>query len=121
MLLRHIPIVSFGFNGLKIAILKLMTRKGLVHQKKFDNNELQELFDENLAPSLKELSENLAVDESTVLRRLHAMGKIQKEEKWLPHELSESAISNRFNIAISLFARQKRKSFLWPIVTGDEK
>lgn len=56
-----------------------------------------------------------------VSKRLHAMGKIQKEGKWLPHDLSGSAITNRLNIAFSLLASQKKKSFLWRIVTGDEK
>lgn len=28
----------------------------------------------------------LHVNQSTVIRRLHAMGKILKEEKWFPHE-----------------------------------
>jgi len=55
-----------------------------------------------------------------VSKRLHAMEKIQKEGKWVPHELIENAIANRLNISISLLARQK-KSFLWRIVTGNEK
>ncbi|EZA59006.1 Diuretic hormone class [Ooceraea biroi] len=39
------------------------------------------------------------------------MGKIQKEGKWVRHELSESAIANRLNICISLIARQKKKRY----------
>lgn len=90
-------------------------------EKKFEDEQLESLLNENPAQTLKELAEILDVNESTVSRRLHAMGKIQKEGKWLPHELSETAISNRFNIAFSLLARQEKKSFLWRIVTGDEK
>ncbi|VVC42845.1 Transposase, type 1 [Cinara cedri] len=77
--------------------------------KKFEDGELQALLDENSAQTLKELSNNLEVYESTVSRRLYPMGKIQKEGKWLPHELFENAISNRFNIVVSLLARQKKK------------
>jgi len=49
------------------------------------------------------------------------MGKIHKEDTWLSHELSENAILNHLSIATSLLARQRKKSFLWRIVTGDEK
>jgi len=49
------------------------------------------------------------------------MGKIQKKGKWVPHELTENAIANRINISTFLLAKQKKKSFLWCIVTGDKK
>jgi len=35
--------------------------------------------------------------------------------------LSENAILNPLSIAISLLARQRKKSFLWHIMNGDEK
>uniref|UniRef100_A0A1I7WVR3 WWE domain-containing protein n=1 Tax=Heterorhabditis bacteriophora TaxID=37862 RepID=A0A1I7WVR3_HETBA len=41
--------------------------------------------------------------------------------KWVPYELSENSIGCRLNICISLLARQRKKNFLWKIVTGDEK
>lgn len=89
--------------------------------KKFEDEELKALLDDNPAQSLRELAQQLGVDKSTVSRRLHAIGKIQKEGKWLPHRLTDSAIANRLNICISLLAKQRKKSFLWRIVTGDEK
>ncbi|EGI64861.1 Mariner Mos1 transposase, partial [Acromyrmex echinatior] len=89
--------------------------------KKFKDKELEALLEENQTQILKELSQQLKVDKSTILQRLQAMGKIQKEEKWQPHELTENAIANRLNISISLFAKHNKKSFLWRIVTGDEK
>uniref|UniRef100_A0A1I7WWR0 Mariner Mos1 transposase n=1 Tax=Heterorhabditis bacteriophora TaxID=37862 RepID=A0A1I7WWR0_HETBA len=49
------------------------------------------------------------------------MGKIRKLGKWVPHELSENSIGHRLNICISLLARQRKKNFLWKIVTGDEQ
>jgi len=70
---------------------------------------------------LLELSKALNVTPKAVSKRLHAMGKIHKEGIWLPHKLSENAILNRLSIAISLLARQRKKSFLWRIVTNDEK
>jgi len=79
------------------------------------------LLDENPAQTLLELSKALNVTPKAVSKRLHTMGKIRKKGIWLPHELSENAILNRLSIATSLLARQRKKSFLWRIVTGDEK
>ena len=79
------------------------------------------MLDENPAQMLLELSEQLNVTPMVYSKRLHAMRKIHKEGKWLPHELSENAILNRLTIATSLLARQRKKSFLWCIMTGDEK
>jgi len=39
-------------------------------------------------------------------------GKDYKEGIWLSYELSENAILNRLSIAVSLLARQRKKSFL---------
>ena len=58
---------------------------------------------------------------TTVLNRLRALGKVQKVGKWVPHKLSEVNISERLSICVSLSSRQKKKSFLCKIVTGDEK
>ena len=79
--------------------------------KKFDDEELQELLNENPAQTLKELSVALGVDKSTISRRLHALGKIQKEGKWVPYQLSESSKVNRLNICVSLLAKHKKRVF----------
>lgn len=80
---------------------------------------MQNLLDKNLAQITLEHVNALNVDWTTVTERLHVMEKVLKEGEWVAHELSESAIKNRMNICISLFARQKR-SFLYWIVTSDE-
>jgi len=49
------------------------------------------------------------------------MGKVQKIGKWMPHELNDRQMERRQNTCQILLARQKRKSFLNRIVTGDEK
>jgi len=48
------------------------------------------------------------------------MGKIQKEGKWA-HELTEANKNQRVAVYLSLLRKQRRKSFLWKIVTDDEK
>jgi len=66
------------------------------------------------------LAEQLSVSQAAISMRLHAMGKVQKIGKWVPHELNDRQMERRHTFQI-LLARQKRKSFLHRIVTGDEK
>jgi len=67
------------------------------------------------------LSKALNITSKAVSKRLYAIGKIYKEGIWLQYELLENAILNRLSIATFLLARQRKKRFLWRIVTGDEK
>ena len=85
------------------------------------SDDLEALLKEDSTQSSVELARRLHVNQSTIIRRLHQLGKIQKEEKWVPHELSENNITSRLNSCLSLLNRYKQKSFLHRIVTGDEK
>ena len=82
---------------------------------------LEGLLEEDPKQSSRELALELSVSHTTVLNRLKALGKVQKVGRWVPHQLSEVNISQRLSICTSLLSRQKNKSFLWKIVTGDEK
>ena len=57
---------------------------------------------------------------TTVIKCLYDMGKIHKEEKWVPHQLSKNAISIK---RLHFVDRQtkERRIFLYRIVTMDEK
>ena len=59
--------------------------------KKFEDAELQALLDENSCRTQQELALVLNVDQTTIGKRLHAMRKIQKFGKWVPHQLNEKA------------------------------
>jgi len=50
---------------------------------------LQALLDENDTQSQKMLAEQLGVSQAAISIRLHAMGKVQKIGKWVPHELND--------------------------------
>lgn len=89
--------------------------------RKFDDTALLTLLDADCTLTLSDYAKALNVCPATISNRLHEMGKIQKEGKWVPHDLTKSAIENRFNTSVSLLARHKKKSFLWRIITGDEK
>lgn len=89
--------------------------------KKFTDNELQVLLDEDDTQTQQELADQLNVTQKAISIRLKAMGKIQKVGKWVPHELNERQQENRKTTCEMLLDRYKRKSFLHRIVTGDEK
>ena len=57
-----------------------------------DDNRLEELLEEDPRQSSRELALALSVTHTTVLNRLHALGKVQKVGKWVPHKLSEIKI-----------------------------
>lgn len=89
--------------------------------KKFEDDELEALLDEDPCQTLEELASSLNVTQSAVSIRLKAMGMIQKQGNWLPHELKPRDVERRFFTCELLLERQKRKGFLHRIVTGDEK
>ena len=60
--------------------------------KKFKDSELQALLDEDSTQSLKQLPKALGVDQGTISRCLRAIGKTQKEGKWMSYELKERDI-----------------------------
>ncbi|GFU54182.1 mariner Mos1 transposase [Trichonephila clavipes] len=83
--------------------------------------ELQALLDEDDDKTQELPAEQLNVDQSTVFRRLKAMGKIIKVGRWVPHELTDHQQENRKILCEMLLARYKRMSYLHRIVTDDEK
>ena len=85
------------------------------------SDDLEALLKEDSTQSSVELARRLHVNQSTIIRRLHQLGKIQKEGKWVPHDLSEKNLTSRLTTCLSLLNRHKQKSFLHRIVTGDEK
>ena len=82
--------------------------------KKFEHAELQALLpllDEDSTQTLKQLAEALGVDQGSISGRLHAIGKIQTEGKWVPYELKERDIERRKNTCEILFNRFERVIF----------
>ncbi|XP_025161776.1 odorant receptor Or2-like [Harpegnathos saltator] len=57
--------------------------------KKFQGAELQALLDEDDTQTQQQMTERLNVGRRTICDRLHAMGKIQKAGKWIPHPLND--------------------------------
>ncbi|EFN77241.1 Histone-lysine N-methyltransferase SETMAR, partial [Harpegnathos saltator] len=70
--------------------------------RKYGNNDLEQLLAENSARKQIELAEQLGVTQQIISKRLHEMGKIQKEGKWVPHELTEADKNQRMAVYFSL-------------------
>jgi len=79
------------------------------------------LFWTRTIPNRKKCLPSNWVSQAAISMRLHAMRKVQKIGKWVPHELNDRQMERRQNTCQILLVRQKRKSFLHRIVTGDEK
>lgn len=130
---RRIICETYGDNAVTANISKFWFKR--FHDGDFDlsdkersgrpqellTDELSALLAEDSSLSAVDLAKVLSVDQSTVNRRLHAMGKVLKQGHWVPHELTEAHRERRFDTCNSLLSRQNKKSFLWKIVTGDEK
>jgi transposase len=78
--------------------------------QELETDRLQALLDEDPRQSTLKLAAQLNVVHSTVLRRLHDMGKINKVGKWVPHKLSQININQRLSTCISLLARYKKRT-----------
>ncbi|GJQ75189.1 hypothetical protein Trydic_g9791 [Trypoxylus dichotomus] len=74
---------DIGFNASKVVISISMTKNTMVPQ----NKEFEELPDIEPCQTVEELSEAFDVDLSTVEKRLHTLGMVQKAGNWVPHEL----------------------------------
>lgn len=78
------------------------------------------LLNENPCQTQEELAQQFGVTHQAISLRLHAMGKIQKEGKSVPHELTDDNKKRRVDICMNLLSRCKKKYFLHKI-TGDKK
>lgn len=109
------------FRRFKDGHFDLSDKKRENRPRIVEDYELQALLDEDDTQSQKMLAEQLGVTQPAISMRLRAMGKVQKIGKWVPHELNDRQMERRQNTCEILLARQKRKSFLHLVVTGDEK
>ncbi|GBP47437.1 Mariner Mos1 transposase [Eumeta japonica] len=55
--------------------------------KKFEDEKLEKLLDQDRYQMLTELGKTLQVDELTVSKGLKVLGMIQKQGHWIPYEL----------------------------------
>ena len=68
--------------------LDLSDKKRENRPRKVEDYQLQALLDED-TQSQKMLAKQSGVSQAAISTRLHAMGKVQKIGKWVPHELND--------------------------------
>lgn len=88
---------------------------------KFEDADLEALLDQDSCQTEEQLAESLGVTQQAISHRLKALGMIQKQGNWIPHELKPRDIERRLFTCEQLLQRHNRKGFLHRIVTGDEK
>ena len=89
--------------------------------KKFEDEELEALLDEDCCQTQEELAESLGVTRAAISKRLKAAWYIQKPGNCVLHELKPRDVERRFFMSEMLLERHKKKWFLHRVVTGDEK
>ena len=87
---------KIGFVGSMTTILSDKKREN--RPRKVEDYQLQALLDEDDTQSQEMLAEQLSISQAAISMRLHAMGKVQKIGKWVPHELNDRQMERRQNI-----------------------
>jgi histone-lysine N-methyltransferase SETMAR len=85
------------------------------------DEQLITLIDENPRQSTRTLAEELGVSNKTIDNHLHALGKVQKSDFWVPRNLTRTQMQQRLNICMFLLNKHRKKPFYSKIITGDEK
>ena len=109
------------FQRFKRGDFDVQDQHGGGKEKIFEDSELEALLAEDLCQTQEVLTESLGVTQSAISNCLKAMGMIQKQGNWIPHELKPIDIERRSFACEQLLQRQNRKGFLHCILTDDEK
>ena len=64
--------------------------------KKFEDEELEALLNEDCCQTQEKLAESLGVTQAAISKRLKAARYIQKQGNWVPHELKPRDVERRF-------------------------
>jgi len=110
---------KFRQGVLKIFSLEDEPRAG--RPQKIETDKLQALLDINSAQTEKKLAKQLGITQQVISVRLHTMGKVQKEGRWVSHELSKDNKNRRRDTVITSLSKFRKKDCLHKIITGDEK
>ncbi|XP_067215882.1 uncharacterized protein [Linepithema humile] len=118
---EHAPVIrtcETWFRQFKSGDFDLKDNEHPDAVKRFEDEDLQVLLDEDPTQSQQILAEKLNVSRVAICQRLKAMGKIQKYGKWVPHALNDRQMEHRKTIC-EMLQRFERKSFLHRIVTDE--
>ena len=97
-------------SGFKNGDFDVEDRHSGGREKVFEDAELEALLDS--CQNQEELARSLGVTQQAISKRLKAMGMIQKQGNWVPHELKPRDVERRLFACEQLLERQRRKGFL---------
>ena len=79
--------------------------------KKFEDEELEALLDEDCCQTQEKLAESLGVTQAAISKRLKAAGYIRKQGNWVQHELKPRDVERRFCSPKCCWNATKRSHF----------
>lgn len=94
------------------------------HQRRpqvIDNEALREAIESDPCQTTRELAETFGCTHGTIENHLHAIGKVNRSGKWIPHELTNHNKTIRITYAGFNLRKVKNSGFLDSILTSDEK
>ena len=74
--------------------------------KKFEDEELEALLDQDSCQTQEEFAKTLGVTHQAIFRRFKALGFIQNQGNWVLHELKPRNVERRFCMSEMLLERQ---------------
>lgn len=86
-----------------------------------DSEALRELVEANPATSTRRLSAELGTPQTTVIRHLHQLGKVNRRCRQVPHDLTQQQAQRRVDACQQLLTNPWDDRFIRRIVTCDEK
>ena len=101
--------------------MSLKDRPRLEHLPDSDIERIEVLIEDNSRLTICELSSMLGCNQSTIDCHLQDLGKVDKLETWLPHQLTSDNIQQTITICSFFLSKCYRHRYLQQIVTGDEK
>jgi len=76
--------------------------------KRLKRTNCKQLLDINSVQTENEFAEQLGVTQQAISVRLHTIVKVQKEDIWAPHELSEDKKNRRRDTAHTLLSKFRK-------------
>lgn len=86
-----------------------------------DDRELQLMIEAEPKLTTTDLAEHFEVSSTAINNHLHQLGKVFKQGKWVPHDLTQFDHERRIDASLQNLATHRTVAHLKNIITGDEK
>lgn len=86
-----------------------------------DDDKLRALVEADPHLTTRQIAEEMGIGQTSVVYHLHAIGKTNKLDMWVPHQLSDYDRQRRVQAATSLLSFRRTNHWLNTVLTSDEK